>query len=282
MTHLRRIELQRLLELTDALLDVATPSDLGRTLLSRLPAVVGGDTAVWHEVDIRPPVREYAFAWPTERVTLELAQRAAPVLGTHPLFAIYRAHLAQGARTPPTARISEYVTRRQWHHSPLYREALPDVDDQLLLITAARGPLVQFVSVERKGRSFTHREQDILLAAGRHITAAVRRARTQPHPAIQTSPRPQRMLLDPRPPTHASTPPGDQLLTPRQRQVLTLVAEGLTDAQIARRLGISSRTTSKHLQRIYTTLHVTNRIDALATALPRPLPLPRASAGLWI
>jgi DNA-binding CsgD family transcriptional regulator len=58
------------------------------------------------------------------------------------------------------------------------------------------------------------------------------------------------------------------MLTPRARQVLTLVADGLTDAQIARRLGISPRTVSKHLERTYATLGVTNRVDALRAVHP--------------
>ena len=52
-------------------------------------------------------------------------------------------------------------------------------------------------------------------------------------------------------------------LTARQQEVPALVAEGLTDTQIARRLATSSRTVSKHLQNAYTTLGVTNRVAAL-------------------
>ena len=40
-------------------------------------------------------------------------------------------------------------------------------------------------------------------------------------------------------------------------------AEGRTDDQIARQLGTSSRTVSKHLQRVYATLQVTGRIQAV-------------------
>jgi len=45
--------------------------------------------------------------------------------------------------------------------------------------------------------------------------------------------------------------------------VLALAAEGRTDDQIARQLGTSSRTVSKHLQRVYATLQVTGRIQAV-------------------
>ena len=53
------------------------------------------------------------------------------------------------------------------------------------------------------------------------------------------------------------------LLSGREQQVLRLVAEGLTDAQVARRLGLSPRTVSKHLERTYARLGVPNRAAAV-------------------
>lgn len=46
--------------------------------------------------------------------------------------------------------------------------------------------------------------------------------------------------------------------------MLGLVADGLTDAQVATRLGLSPRTVAKHLQRIYGRLGVANRAAATA------------------
>lgn len=51
-------------------------------------------------------------------------------------------------------------------------------------------------------------------------------------------------------------------LTPRQREVLAGVAEGLTDAEIAERLGVARATVSKHLEAIYERLDVHNRTSA--------------------
>lgn len=43
--------------------------------------------------------------------------------------------------------------------------------------------------------------------------------------------------------------PGD--LTRRQNEVVTMVALGLTNEQIARRLGLSSRTVRKHIEGLF-------------------------------
>jgi non-specific serine/threonine protein kinase len=53
-------------------------------------------------------------------------------------------------------------------------------------------------------------------------------------------------------------------LTARQDDILRLVAEGLSDKQIAGRLGVRRRTVSKHLERLYERLKVPNRAAAAA------------------
>jgi DNA-binding CsgD family transcriptional regulator len=57
-------------------------------------------------------------------------------------------------------------------------------------------------------------------------------------------------------------------LTTRQHQLLTLLARGLTNAQIARLLGISSQTVRTHLHHIYGRLGVTSRGEAVALIRP--------------
>jgi DNA-binding CsgD family transcriptional regulator len=50
-------------------------------------------------------------------------------------------------------------------------------------------------------------------------------------------------------------------LTPAQRKVAALVADGLTSAEIGRRLFISPRTVEGHLARMYTALGVHSRVE---------------------
>jgi DNA-binding NarL/FixJ family response regulator len=67
------------------------------------------------------------------------------------------------------------------------------------------------------------------------------------------------------PPTQP-TPGG---LSPREVEVLRLVARGLTDAEVGTRLFISPRTVARHLQSVYTKLRVNSRTAAAAFAFER-------------
>ena len=63
-----------------------------------------------------------------------------------------------------------------------------------------------------------------------------------------------------------ASPRGEALmrlgLTARQAEVLLLVAQGLTNAVVAERLGISARTVDKHVQQVFDKLGVENRTSA--------------------
>ena len=53
------------------------------------------------------------------------------------------------------------------------------------------------------------------------------------------------------------------VLTTRQREVMALVAEGYTDAEIAHAIGIAEHTVANHLREVYRTLGVSSRVAAL-------------------
>jgi DNA-binding NarL/FixJ family response regulator len=60
-------------------------------------------------------------------------------------------------------------------------------------------------------------------------------------------------------------------LTHREREVLALVADGLTNAQIARRLNVAERTIKFHLSSIFGRLGAKRRTQAIAIARERGL-----------
>jgi DNA-binding NarL/FixJ family response regulator len=63
-----------------------------------------------------------------------------------------------------------------------------------------------------------------------------------------------------------SAGPVDEL-TDREQEVLQLVTEGLTNGQIARRLGIAERTVKGHLTHVFERIGVTDRTSAAIWAL---------------
>ncbi len=62
--------------------------------------------------------------------------------------------------------------------------------------------------------------------------------------------------------THQSTP-----LSRREWEILTLVAEDYSNAQIAHKLVISSNTVKAHMQNIFEKLDVQTRLGAVLVAL---------------
>ena len=62
------------------------------------------------------------------------------------------------------------------------------------------------------------------------------------------------------------TPTGPQL-SPREREVLGLLADGLGVAAISQQLFISESTTKTHISKIYEKLGAANRAQALMTAM---------------
>lgn len=67
---------------------------------------------------------------------------------------------------------------------------------------------------------------------------------------------------------HRSPPEG---LTPREREVLERVAQGLSNPAIARQLHISEATVRFHLRNILSKLHARSRTDAVVQAIRRRL-----------
>lgn len=83
-------------------------------------------------------------------------------------------------------------------------------------------------------------------------------------------------------PSHAETPiePPEYGLTSREREVLRLMINGLSNGEIAAQLVISLSTAKYHVSSILEKLHVANRAEAVSLALQQRLvELPHSSAG---
>jgi DNA-binding NarL/FixJ family response regulator len=69
--------------------------------------------------------------------------------------------------------------------------------------------------------------------------------------------------------TRVDEPPPIEPLTPRELEVIALLAEGLPNKAIAARLNISDQTVKFHVASIYGKLGAANRTDAVRRALRR-------------
>lgn len=76
-------------------------------------------------------------------------------------------------------------------------------------------------------------------------------------------------------PTRANGSAAEQVLTEREREVLTLLADGLDQEQVAEELVISSSTVATHIQRILAKLGVRSRAQAIVIAYRDGLTRPR-------
>lgn len=99
------------------------------------------------------------------------------------------------------------------------------------------------------------------------VLAGVRAAAAHGSPI---DPRVARTLLDPSAPVFGAPPPAttamtaavDVGLSPRELEVLQLVAKGLANKQIGRALGISERTVKVHLGNVFRRINVQDRTSA--------------------
>jgi DNA-binding NarL/FixJ family response regulator len=75
-------------------------------------------------------------------------------------------------------------------------------------------------------------------------------------------------------------PPGPELLTPREADVLELLQQGRSNAQIAMELSVGVETVRTHARNIYRKLGVKTRRELATLGAPNPRPRPHRSAAL--
>ena len=139
---------------------------------------------------------------------------------------------------------SDFYSDRQLHSTAMYSEYLRHIDgerEMMLCLPSEPGRVLRLLFWRGPGLDFTQRDRDLLTVLRPHLYAAFLAQKRR----------------------HESAPS----LTPRQQQLLRLVAAGHTNGQIARRLSISEATVRKHLEHIFARLRVDSRTEAVTRAL---------------
>jgi DNA-binding CsgD family transcriptional regulator len=239
--ELRDVDLRRLLgaagELSWADATTQPPVDM-TDLLGLVAALVPCDAVTWSRFDL------------TARRALAEAVPGATPFADEASEQFFWAHhhedpLSHGrGAAMPVAAISDVLSRQAWHRSAIYNGYIHPLGiEHLLKIDLGHPPgQTNALILDRdSGRDFDERDHLVLSLLRPHLAAAVRRLHT---PA--------------------------QLLTPREREVLTLVRDGLTNRAVARRLDVSANTVRKHLENAFARLGVHSRTAAVAalTGLP--------------
>jgi DNA-binding CsgD family transcriptional regulator len=148
-------------------------------------------------------------------------------------------------------KIADFYSARQWHSIGTYCDIYQPQGlehDLMLTLPARPGPVpgpgrtLRLFFFRGAGTDFSERDRALLTLLRPHLHQAYLDAERNRHPIPQ--------------------------LTPRQLDLLRLVAAGHTNTQIARRLGISAGTVGTHLENIYRRLHVSSRTAAVTRAFP--------------
>jgi DNA-binding CsgD family transcriptional regulator len=148
-------------------------------------------------------------------------------------------------------KVSDFYSARQWHSTGMYTDFFGPlgVEHELGMVLPAGpglsvepGQTARLLFFRGPGPDFSERDRALLVLLRPHLYQAYLDAGRRRHPVSR--------------------------LTPRQNDLLRLLAAGYTNTQIARRLGISKGTVSTHLENIYERLGVSSRTAAVTRAFP--------------
>jgi len=179
---------------------------------------------------------------------------------TNPLVIRYRNTLNGRA-----LRFSDVATTAELHATTIWQEFYGplEIEYQMACILSFGSQRMLAIALcrRRDARDFSDAERDLLDRARPYIIQAYRNALDHDQLLTRTYARPGQ--------------PARDLslfgLTPRELEVLTLVASGRANAHAAQELGVSAATIKTHLERIYRKLGVNGRSEAarmLWTAAP--------------
>ena len=253
-------EMRGLLALLDELLLVESMDDVEGIVLPGLARLFRATLIVYHYTVHLTDPKQIDIGWPPELFTAVNLRPYAALATQHPLV-IHLGRVVTAGDDAPFA-VSDLMSSRTWRGSQVYREAMRPLggEDQLAIVLRSSTDHVEALSMTRWAGRFDDSDHELLHRARPHVAAAILRARRSTAPgwvALQVRPDVRWVA-----PTRHALPVGQCQLSPREGEVLTLAVTGLTNDQIGRRLGSSSRTVAKQLEIVYRKLGVTSRTAA--------------------
>ena len=214
------------------------------SLLSDLADQIRCDTVAFFSLDSGQQMQPFGQEWPADSGDVDPQVFWKHYWGSAPCSYPDRSGDLRRVTT-----VSDFYSAGQWHSSGMYADCfrLWGVEHELLMCLPAAsgqstrpGRTLRLMFTRGPGPDFSERDRSLLALLRPHL-----------HQAFLDTQRRR----------------GDKPeLTRRQRELLLLVAAGQTNTQIARQLGLSEGTVRKHLENIYTRLHVSSRTAAVIRA----------------
>jgi DNA-binding NarL/FixJ family response regulator len=232
------IDVPRVLSTLGAVAEAATTDELLDAVLASAVALVTADSAVVTEIG---PARPRVRTWPKDFLPFEQQVLFERLNTRNPSPLAADTRLGDGC----PLRMSDLFSHRHYRSLEIYGELFADLgfDHQVAISIPIDQDRRMCVAVNRQGQDFSDSELDRLEALRRPVAACAS------HVALR-----ERSDL---PGTGAPVHP-----SPRECDVLALVAAGLSNVEIGLRLGISARTVNKHLEHIFTKTGLSNRTQA--------------------
>jgi DNA-binding CsgD family transcriptional regulator len=237
MEQLRTKDLRTIIEVGHALAEVDGAADFNASILPLLGRLVPSDIAVLNVIEpaaataLRPAVDPPDADFPEGMEILGAYAHQNPLIR---------------ARRLGAHKWSDFLTRRQLHRLDIYALLYgpTSVEYQMAFTLPSPADTVIGFVLNRLRPDFSERDRAVLNAVHPFVRSAYERVTAGPQ------------LRSAR----------ELGLTDRQGEILRLVAAGLTNTQIARRLHVTERTVGKHLENVYARLDVTSRTAAVARA----------------
>jgi DNA-binding CsgD family transcriptional regulator len=251
MTRLYTRDYQRMYDLVmTAMTDLAAEIPIWQRVCANLSDSLHTSFAGEFEIDWPGGFPRRLNVWPQWAADISMTPAQISV---HPLVHHLGTH-----RDPVPRTFDDVADVHGWCHADQYadqRALFREATRQLVIPLGAGDDTVRFVGLGRPGRNFGPREleyarrvQPAVVALARHSVTLTRWRAAAPADLD----REQRAR--------------DLGLTPREVGVLVLLADGLSEREIGRRLAISPRTVAKHQEKLHRKLGTTDRLGTVLSA----------------
>jgi DNA-binding CsgD family transcriptional regulator len=246
-------DFRAVLDFLDEVRDLDPQDAYTSDVLGRIPAVIACDAALHGHADLRAQQFQDVIGWAAQGVDDGGPDDEARywAAGPCPLWD-YRDRTSDLT----AARMTDVISPRRYRELPIYRDYYHrDGLDQLMDLGRSADPRhFRSIVLFRSGDvpDFSERDRDVLELLRPHFEA--REARAELY----------RRLSDDA--VAADGPDDHSALTLREREIVYLVGQGKTNAEIAAKLWITPGTVKKHLEHVYDKIGVSGR-TAAATRL---------------